>query len=176
MTDKLNYQIIGNGQVVEINLEPDKSLIADGGSLLYLDEEISFILRDNDGADEVKPDNINELEDSIEPEIEPDFTWNNPSVMSKVFDEPAEEEEKNEGLLEKLWQATKKTITRFGKLGEKKNNEEETESSFDWSSPASVEEEKPENSSEENKEPAFSSFNLKFSSINRSATYSINTE
>ncbi|MCU0443631.1 MAG: AIM24 family protein [Microscillaceae bacterium] len=140
MYEKLNFQILGKtAQVLEVNLEPDKTIIADGGALLYLDEEIQFVLRDDDAHTEVHEE-LEEEEAEPEPDLgdfEPEITWQKPhnSAFDHVFAEPPskdEDEEKNAGLLEKLWSATKKTIGKYTKFGEKKEAEPEEEPANDF--------------------------------------------
>ena len=126
MSQELDYKIIGDSaQVLEINLEPGRTLIGDGGSLLYLDDEISFETLDTDGAElevtEPDEEEVNELLDEAlahedDDEIVPEFTG-----------EDIEEEDKGQdaSLIEKLWFATKKVIKNVGKPGEKKEAIEE---------------------------------------------------
>ncbi len=140
---RLNYQLLGdNSQVLEINIEPNKTLIADGSALLYTDEEIILELKNDDGVSNIvenSPKNKNKEQDESEEENEPFPNFANPNWefedeenenpipkknKFKDFDEE-EETEKNQGLLEKFWGAAKKKI---GKIFKPKNkNEEEQE-------------------------------------------------
>ena len=107
MEENLNYKILGeSAQVLEINLEPDHTLIADGGALLYLDEEIHFETREDDGADEI--------DSSIEnDDFEEDFFQDNDdNPLSGPEFEEFEEKDVQGSLLEKLWVATKKAIQK----------------------------------------------------------------
>jgi uncharacterized protein (AIM24 family) len=157
MHEKLSFQILGKtAQVLEVNLEPDKTIIADGGALLYMDEEIQFVLRDDDAHREVKEE-IEEPEAEPDVEIEddwqPEITWQKPhnSALDHVFAEPDEEEEKNAGLLEKLWSATKKTIGKYTKFGEKKEEDEEPANDFLTSFKNNPEPDEPEPESQTEK-------------------------
>lgn len=127
MAEDLSYQLIGkSAQVLEVNLEPNKTIIADGGALLYIDEEITFGLRDNDGADEFFA--AQEPEPEPEPEEEP------LEELGTLEDEMPEEEEfedepQREGsLLEKLFVAGKKAIQQVSeKIKKTKEEEDEDE-------------------------------------------------
>lgn len=135
MSYTISYKIIGTAaQVLEINLEPGKTLIADGGALLYLDEEIVFETRDTDGS---LP---------LEEENEKGFLQEDNPVYHSDWEET---EKKREGtLLEKLWVATKKALS---KVGSKQGEEEEP--GFPEEGSSNYPEEMPELMSES---PAFS--------------------
>ncbi|NJO02107.1 MAG: AIM24 family protein [Bacteroidia bacterium] len=113
MTEELSYQIIGEkDQVLEINLEPNKTLIADGGALLYLDEEISLETRNTDGADEmIAAPELDDLSDDDIPEAHLHPPVEEPEPDLDDYEEP----DREESLLEKLWIATRKALSRVGK-------------------------------------------------------------
>lgn len=118
MNEELNYHIIGDsGQVLEISLEPAKTLIADGGALLYLDEEITFELRADDAAED-----SNQTNESIFSEPDDDFDTDADGLFALPDDlndeltfESSEEKDEQGSLLEKLWTATKKVVQNIGK-------------------------------------------------------------
>lgn len=114
MSEEVDYKIIGEtAQVLEINLEPDATFIADAGALLYLDEEVVFETKSDDGSSEEdieKEDNLDLInEDLLDEDDEIDF---------KALDE---DDEKDSGILEKLVVAGGKWL---GNLGKKKKDEE----------------------------------------------------
>ncbi|TAG85483.1 MAG: hypothetical protein EAZ20_15035, partial [Bacteroidetes bacterium] len=135
---RLNYQLLGDSsQVLEINIEPNKTLIADGAALLYTDEEIVFELKDDDGVSNVLSNQQNfqtQKNDDQDEENEPFPNFANPNWEfedDEDFDAPPkknkskiieQDEEENQGLLEKFWGATKKN---FGKIFKPKNKEKE---------------------------------------------------
>jgi uncharacterized protein (AIM24 family) len=95
------------------------------------------VLRDDDAHQEIK-EPIEEPESEpdlgLDDDFEPEINWQKPknSAFDHVFAEPEEEEEeKNAGLLEKLWSATRKTIGKYTKFGEKKEEPEEENHSDD---------------------------------------------
>lgn len=62
----VEYKIIGDfSQILEINLEPQKTIITDAAFLLYFDEEIQLQQRDTDGADEVEEEEVEELNEEL---------------------------------------------------------------------------------------------------------------
>lgn len=130
MEESLNYKIIGNtAQVLEVSLEPDKTLIADGGMLLYVDEEINFVTHQDDGTQELSA--IDEAES--EPDLDFDAQEDDLGELenfnfSALQPHKVEPEEPQGTLLEKLWQVTKKKFQEIGKkTGEKKAEEKEPE-------------------------------------------------
>lgn len=131
---RLNYQLLGdNSQVLEINIEPNKTLIADGAALLYADEEIIFELKDDDGTNNTINQNNYNQEDNEEDEIAfPNFdnpSWedNETPKRNKTSAKTNDDEEENQGLLEKFWGATKKNFSKIFKPKNKENQEEEGE-------------------------------------------------
>ncbi|MDX2305219.1 MAG: AIM24 family protein [Microscillaceae bacterium] len=150
MTQTLNYKIIGDSaQVLEINLEPQRTLIGDGGSLLYLDEEISFQTLPDDGADlemeSSAEDDASEEDDDFELPLpdEPDD-----DKVPEFLGEDTEDKERDASLLEKLWFATKKVIKKVGKTEEPKEKEPEEDDLLADGALAALEEE-PEEEAEE---------------------------
>jgi uncharacterized protein (AIM24 family) len=133
---RLHYQLIGDtSQVLEVNLEPQKSLIIDGSALLYADEEIIFELKDDDGTNELQN---NPPENSEEEDYEPlDLSCTKFNTQSPKFEsnpnltfqtnqhQSDENEEKEEGLLGKLLEATSKTLSNFFKPKNKKKDKQE---------------------------------------------------
>ncbi|TAG46669.1 MAG: AIM24 family protein [Cytophagia bacterium] len=131
---RLNYQLLGdNSQVLEINIEPNKTLIADGAALLYADEEIIFELKDDDGTNNTINQNQNNYyqEDNEEEEIAfPNFdnpNWEDDETpkRNKTSTKTNDDEEQNQGLLEKFWGATKKNFGKIFKPKNKENQEQE---------------------------------------------------
>lgn len=100
----VEYKIIGDfSQILEINLEPQKTIITDAAFLLYFDEEIQLQQRDTDGADEVEDVEEEELSEELseeEPSIDEEAqfgTLDAPFASSPSF-LPEEEPENMEGL------------------------------------------------------------------------------
>lgn len=116
----VQYKIIGDfTQILEVNLEPQKTIITDAAFLLYIDEEVHFEQRNTDGADEVEEeieeeqgldeegeggldeDNLGEddlSEDNLENEfdqmppgmgMEPDLDGLDDSIMGDLDDDEA---------------------------------------------------------------------------------------
>ncbi len=119
--ETLVYKIFGaTAQILEISLEPNKTLIADGGLLLYLDEEISHETLPDDGYEMSKLQNdeksteLDSFPDELEEEggkldLMPDVVNLPPKPA------PKDDDEESEGsFLEKLWKATRKTIVNIG--------------------------------------------------------------
>ena len=132
MPEELEYKVIGDSaQVLEINLEPGRTLIGDGGSLLYMDDEISFETLNTDGADLEEASQEEEEEPEMELEETPDefLTQEDPDedIVPEFTGEDIEEKNSDASLLEKLWVATKKVIKNVSKPTEKKEPEEEEE-------------------------------------------------
>jgi|GEM_PF-2186720 len=118
--EPLVYKIFGTtAQVLEISIEPTKTLIADGGLLLYLDEEITHETMPDDGYEPPKeeaPKATEEEEGFLdEPEIDDEA-----DLLPEIVNLPTkpakreEEEETESSFLEKLWKATRKTIGQIG--------------------------------------------------------------
>ena len=131
MSQELDYKIIGeSAQVLEVNLEPGRTLIGDGGSLLYLDDEINFETLDTDGADleETEPDEEQDVNEFLD-EALAGVNEEDDEVVPEFTGEDIEEDDKEQdaSLIEKLWFATKKVIKNVGKPGEKKEEKEEEE-------------------------------------------------
>jgi len=52
MADQLDYEIVGNSMpAVEVELDPDESVIAEAGAMTYMEEDIDFETKLGDGAD-----------------------------------------------------------------------------------------------------------------------------
>lgn len=116
MPSPLNYKIIGEtAQLLEIDLEPDAIIIADAGALLYIDEEIEWETRPDDGADEVQDKSEEDAFDEDEA-FDEEEEFDKPSEdleEEEDFSEsipPIEEEEKDQPLIQKLFSAGKKLI------------------------------------------------------------------
>ncbi|GAB4395486.1 MAG: hypothetical protein OHK0053_03760 [Microscillaceae bacterium] len=154
MNEPLNFKILGDtSQVLEISLEPGKTLIADGGALLYFDHEIKAEIRDTDEAERENgpeasyPENEEEIEDELPEALLPE-------------EEPFEdfEEKDTEGnLLQKLWVATKKAVA---KVARKKESEEEISPPEEFYPP---DKEEPPSFEAEEPEEGFSWFITHFS-------------
>lgn len=125
------FKLIGTtAQILEISIEPDKTFIADGGMLLYLDEEITHETRPNDGFVPPKPEppakqKIEEILEEEEVDLMPEVV----NLPTKQTPPPPEEDDETDGtFLEKLWKATRKTIANIGQkiqdTGGKKKQEE----------------------------------------------------
>jgi uncharacterized protein (AIM24 family) len=123
LEDSLHYRIIGNtAQVLEISLEPDKTLIGDGGMLLYVDEEVTFVTRQDDGTQELSANDSAESESDLDFDTpENDLEALDDFNFAALQPNKVEPEEPQGTLLEKLWQVTKKKFQEIGKkTGEKK--------------------------------------------------------
>lgn len=113
MAEDLSYQILGErAQILEINLEPGKALIADGGALLYLDEEVFFETRPDDGAGPLE-------EEPEVPGMSDDFLENPENIDEPEPEEPTQDRP----LIHKLWVATKKAVERMAQKAEKEKDE-----------------------------------------------------
>jgi len=52
MADQVDYEIVGNSMpAVEVELDPDESVIAEAGAMTYMEEDIDFETKLGDGAD-----------------------------------------------------------------------------------------------------------------------------
>lgn len=52
MADKVDYEIVGNSMpAVEVELDPNESVIAEAGGMTYMEEDIDFETKLGDGAD-----------------------------------------------------------------------------------------------------------------------------
>jgi len=52
MADQVDYEIVGNSMpAVEVELDPDESVIAEAGAMTYMEEDIEFETKLGDGAD-----------------------------------------------------------------------------------------------------------------------------
>ena len=52
MADKVDFEIVGNSMpVVEVELDPNESVIAEAGGMTYMEEDIDFETKLGDGAD-----------------------------------------------------------------------------------------------------------------------------
>ncbi|HAS41842.1 MAG TPA: hypothetical protein DCS93_15285 [Microscillaceae bacterium] len=153
----VQYKIIGDfTQILEVNLEPQKTIITDAAFLLYIDEEVHFEQRNTDGADEVEEeiDEEEELEEIEEDEgleqedledefgqmppgmgLEPDMEGLDDSIMGDLdeeeeLDEAFESEEEIDpskgNLLGKLWTATRKKVQSI-KVGRGGDDKEDEE-------------------------------------------------
>ena len=127
--EPLTYKVFGTtAQVLEVSIEPEQTLIADGGLLLYLDEEITHETLPDDGyvpepvpIPEPEPEPIFEPEPEPIPEPEPEITPL-PTRLSRRQDD----DETDATFLEKLWKATRKTIVQIGqKIQESTKKKEE---------------------------------------------------
>lgn len=81
----VQYKITGDfTQILEINLEPQKTIITDAAFLMYIDEEVHFEQRNTDGADEVEEeledDPDNDLGDESDDELGRDDEFGNDSL------------------------------------------------------------------------------------------------
>lgn len=123
---ELSFKILGNfPQVLEINLEPEKILIANGATLLFMDEEIFLQVRDTDGADEVEPeeDEIEEDEEEIEENEEEESNEIESEILEGIEEEPEEDEENEEpeeddskrSILDKFISVVKKRLQKSPK-------------------------------------------------------------
>jgi uncharacterized protein (AIM24 family) len=119
------FKLIGTtAQILEISIEPEKTFLADGGMLLYLDEEIVHETRPDDGYQAPQEEIADDYEDFLDEE-EPILPEKEVDLMPDVVALPTkqnaivEDDEETEGtFLEKLWKATRKTIANIGKKKE----------------------------------------------------------
>lgn len=106
MAEALNFQIIGDtSQILEVNLEPQRKIIGDGGALLFIDEEVSFETQANDGADELDQADLRDEEPEEDPEDE-----ESPEPLEEEADDASQEGT----LLTKLFRAAQKRINQVG--------------------------------------------------------------
>jgi uncharacterized protein (AIM24 family) len=151
MNHTLEHRIIGEtAQVLEINLAPDQSIIADGGALLYLDEEIEFKTKDTDGADELSEKGNSSINGQDDDELPDLSAFEKPS---KQIVHDFEEDEEESSLLEKIWTAAKKAITP--KKPTKKETEEDDDDIPDLT-PLKNESQETKKFQDESNEPEFS--------------------
>ncbi|OJJ23236.1 hypothetical protein BKI52_02455 [marine bacterium AO1-C] len=164
----VQYKIIGDfTQILEVNLEPQKTIITDAAFLLYIDEEVHFEQRNTDGADEVEEeiDEEEELEgddegdglenDELDDEfgqmppdmgMEPDLEGLDDSIMGDLdeeeeFNDEFESEEDIDpskgNLLGKLWTATRKRVQSI-KVGKGGEDKDEEDPLPDGFDPSSI--------------------------------------
>ena len=125
----LSYKIFGTvAQVLEISIEPNKILIADGGMLLYLDEELTHETKINDGASEIIQDTESEGEDDDDVDFYEPQQYKVPDLddfplPSRIKNEPEEEEDNGGTLIGKFWKVTQKTLAQIGQRLQPKKEE-----------------------------------------------------
>ncbi len=119
IAEPLVYKVLGlTAQILEVSIEPNQTIIADGGLLLYLDEEIVHETRPDDGFEPEKLASAGKGQESLEEDIAddndlmPEVVALPTKAVSKIIEE--DEDEAEGTFLEKLWKATRKTISNIG--------------------------------------------------------------